>query len=280
MTNRLILCGLALAAALAADCVDGARNTTPEEQAFQAEVAATLRASLPPAPAGWTLDDRGLLAPAKSVCTGTDSSRVAYSVSYTWMDAVKEQNKRSDEMQKKVAALRALPPEKITEMNEFAKQARALQRELPKARAAANQAEVDRINAEIKELNTKAYAIKQAHMDSVMPQIMAITNEYTAAEAGKTYRVSLALYANDTVEPGLKPGGAILRQGDQSSMMFGQPKTKGAKALKVHSITARFHGDAAQIDSIAKGWKPEPALALLQGNTPQGKPAASAATGQ
>jgi len=275
MKKRLLISGFALAGLLVADCVDGARNTTPEEQAFQAEVAATLRASLPPAPAGWTLEDRGLLAPAKSVCTGTDSSRVVYSVAYTWMDAVKEQNKRSEEMQRKVAALRAIPADKLAEMNEYAKQARALQRELPKARAAANQAEVDRINAEIKELNTKSYAIKQAHMDSVMPQIMAITNEYTAAETGKTYRVHLALYANDTVEPGLKPGGAMFRQGDQSSMMFGQPKPKGSKALKVHSITARFKGDAAQIDMIAKGWKPEPALALMQG-----KPAASTAAGQ
>lgn len=265
MKIRLMIGGLALAGALAADCVDGSRNTSAEEQAYQAEVMAALRASLPPAPAGWKLEDRGVFAPAKSVCTGSDASRAAYSASYVWMDGVAEQNKRSEEMSRKMAALRTIPTDKLNEMNEYARQGRALQREIPKARAAGDQAEVDRLNAEIKALTAKAYAIRKAHQDAIAPQVDAISNEYIKAEEGKSYTVKVSMAANDYMESGLKPGAGLMRSGSQSVIMFGQAPPKGKRALRVYSVTARFTGGASQVESIVKGWQPSAAMALMQG---------------
>lgn len=265
MKIRLMIGGLALAGVLAADCVDGSRNTSAEEQAYQADVMAALRASLPPAPAGWKLEDRGVFAPAKSVCTGSDASRAAYSASYIWMDGVAEQNKRSEEMSRKMAALRTIPTDKLNEMNEYARQGRALQREIPKARAAGDQAEVDRLNAEIKALTAKAYAIRKAHQDAIAPQVEAVSNEYIKAEEGKSYNVKVSMAANDYMEAGLQPGAGLMRLGSQSVIMFGQAPPKGKRALRVYSVTARFTGDAAQVETIVKGWQPSAAMALMQG---------------
>lgn len=265
MKIRLAIGGLALAGVLAADCVDGSRDTSAEEQAYQAEVLAALRASLPPAPAGWKLEDRGLFAPAKSVCKGSDASRAVYSASYVWMDGVAEQNKRSEEMSRKVGALRTIPTDKLNEMNEYARQGRALQREIPKARAAGDMAGVDRLNAEIKELTAKAYAIRKAHQDAVAPQIEAISNEFIKAEEGKSYNVKVSMAANDYMEAGLKPVAGLVRSGSQSSILFGQAPPKGKRALQVYSITARFTGDAFQVETLVKGWQPSAAIALMQG---------------
>lgn len=259
-TGLLIFAGV-----VAADCVDGSRDTTPEEQSYQAEAMAALRASLPAAPAGWKLEDRGMFAPAKSVCKGSDASRAVYSVTYLWIDGVAEQHKRSEEMSKKIGALRTIPTDKLTEMNEYARQGRALQREVPKARAAGNQAEVERLNAEIKRLTAKAYAIKQAHEESIRPQVKAISAEFTKAEEGKTYQVNLSLATNDYMEPGVKPGAGVVRKGDSSVMVFGQAAPKGKKPMTTYTVTARFRGDAAHVKTIANGWEPKAAMATMPG---------------
>ena len=265
MNVRFYIGLLIFAGALLADCVDGSRDTTPAEQSYQAEAMVALRASLPSAPTGWKLEDRGVFAPAKSVCKGSDASRVAYSVAYLWMDGIAEQNKRSEEMSRKIGALRTIPADKLTEMNEYARQGRALQREVPKARAAGNQAEVERLNAEIKSLTAKAYAIKQAHEESIRPQVMAISEEFAKAEEGKSYQVKLSLATNDYAEPGVKPGAGMVRKGDSSVIVFGQAAPKGKKPMTTDTVTARFRGDAAQVETISRGWEPKAAMATMPG---------------
>jgi hypothetical protein len=54
-----LFAGILLASVVAyADCPEGGRATTPAEQQLYVEATSTIKAAMPPAPAGWTLRDR------------------------------------------------------------------------------------------------------------------------------------------------------------------------------------------------------------------------------
>lgn len=177
-------------------------------------------------------------------------SRVVYSVTYRWVDGSKEQNQRTEEMQKKVSELRKLPVEKAAEISELARQSRALRREWTKARAEKNTVEAERLEKEFKALDAKGAAIKRAHEESVQPELLKITNSFLEGEKGKTYFVSLALIVNETGAEAAQKPGTLTKTRNGVEILYGQAKPTPGK-LKVQSVTARWTGDPAQAELLA-----------------------------
>lgn len=250
-TRILILLPFAALIALG-DCPDGARNTTPQEQAFYASTIETLAAAVPPAPAGWELKKTPIYKPASSVCKGTDASRVVYSVAYSWTEGLKEQNRRTEEMQKKVADLRKVPEDKAAQINELAQQSRALRAARAKARAEKNVEEAERLDREGKALDLQGAKIRKDHEAAVLPRIMEITQAYLEAEKGKTYQVSMTLAVNETPN-GSKPGGGMTKTREGLELSAGAGKPVPNK-LQHQNLVVRWSGDAAQVDVVAKAF--------------------------
>jgi alanyl-tRNA synthetase len=252
--NKLFtLLPVAAAVVTWADCPDGSRNTTAAEQAFYSATVEALAAAVPAAPAGWELKKTPVYKAASSVCKGTDSSQVVYSVRYSWTDAIKEQSQRFEEMQKKVAEIRRLPEDKAAQINELAKQSRALRREWTKARAEKNTAEAERLEKEFKALDVQGSQIKKGYEASVLPKIMEITQAHLEAEKGKTYQVSMTFAVNEAPYAS-KPGGpaAKVREGGME-ISAGTAKPVPGK-LQHQNVVVRWTGDTAQVEMFAKSF--------------------------
>lgn len=255
---------LMFAGALAADCVDGGRNTTEAERSFSTATMQALQAALPPAPAGWEARPDKILLPANSVCKGSNTAIVSYRATYLWMDGAKELNRQQDEFSRQIAAIRAIPADKQQQMSELSRQNRALYRELPKARAAGNTAEVERINAEMKRLTAEAFQIKRAHEESVRPQIDQIVQQQIAATQGRSLDVKITLRANDA---NAKVGLGITRRDGETILMIGKPTTPSYNSLEVRNVVVTLKGSPEHIDLFLKSWNTE-ALAALTSTTP------------
>jgi seryl-tRNA synthetase len=252
--NKLFaLLPVAAAVVTWADCPDGARNTTAAEQAFYSATVEALAAAVPAAPAGWELKKTPIYRAASSVCKGTDASRVVYSINYSWIDAIKEQSKRFDEVQRKVAEIRRLPEDKAAQINELAKQSRALRREWTKARAEKNTAEAERLEKEFKALDVQGSQIRKGYEASVLPKIMEITQAHLEAEKGKTYHVSMTFAVNETPYAS-KPGSAAakIREGGME-MSAGASKPIPGE-LQHQNVVVRWSGDPAQVEMFAKSF--------------------------
>lgn len=242
---------MTLAGVMAADCVDGSRNTTESERSFVAATMQALQAALPPAPAGWEARPDKILAPANSVCKGSPATIVSYRATYLWMDGIKEANKQQDEYSRQIAALRAIPADKQQQMSELSRQNRALYRELPKARAAGNTAEVDRIQAEMKRLSEESHRIKQAHLQSVAPQIDEIVQKQIAMTQGRTTDVKITLRVNDVYS---KAAPGITRKDGETVLMIGKPAFASLDKLEVRNVVVTLKGSPEHIDLFLKTW--------------------------
>lgn len=230
----------AAAIAVFADCPDGARNTTPAEQAFESATLEALTALVPPAPAGWELRKQQVFKGGRtSVCKGTDVSHVVYSVSYDWVDGRKEMMARTSAMEKKTAEIRRMPVEMEAEYNEIGKQARGLRREAVKARALKNLEEVARLEGEAKVLEGKAAKIKQAHQAATLPKIMEVVKEFQAGEDTRKYNMSLLLAANAT------PSAST--PADSAETVVAGSKKPAPGRLQVQNVLVRWTGAKEQL---------------------------------
>jgi hypothetical protein len=217
MIKKLGLILFAAGAGLFADCIQGVRPVTQAERDYYRETAAVLQRALPPAPPGWQREegDRDVQQLAQ-VCRESDTSRLQYSVRY-------------------------LPPQVLTELHELNLRNRALMRELPKARSAGNDAEVERINRE-----------------------MRLVAERSAELRHGTPHVELTLLVNEptTVRSTSRGDVAVLRERGITRVVFGA--SSSARDLRVFSVTAKFQGNSEQIDLIMNGWDTTPLKALVE----------------
>lgn len=169
-----------------ADCPEGARSTTEAERAQYSAAMKKLEALVPAAPAGWKVDAPPVYPLANSTCKGVVFKSYSYTVTYTNLNRVADNNRRVEEMGRQVAELRKMPADKAAEMAELSKQSRALQRERPKVRAAGDQAAIADLEARIKDLDRRYAAIRRAHEDSIQPQILEITKRFQSESEGQS----------------------------------------------------------------------------------------------
>lgn len=174
-----------------ADCPEGARSTTPDEQrTYLAEMAA-LKAALPAAPTGWQVDGPALLATGPTmVCKGSKAV-AGYDATYTSLEIRKQNQEREKQFESRMNALRVLPPDKQKEADDLYRQGSQLGYKSIAELKNKNQAEADRLRAEANKLYAESKAIRAAHLDSVSAQIRAVGDEQRASYVNPDVRVHL-----------------------------------------------------------------------------------------
>ncbi len=252
-----------------ADCVDGARNTTDAEKQFYTETHAALKALIPAAPAGWKLQDNStkIVGAPGSVCLGSKAPmRVTYEVRYYWQDAIADLNQKGKEFDKKIADLRQLPADKQKEFDDLGRASRDLERESRKLKAT-DPAAAEQKMTESKEIWKKAREIRDTHVNSVMPQIQALTRERTELNASVNTEVRLTINVNGfnlgAPEGGEKmsvAGAALAMRGPKKTVVgFGPWTLQGrdikaaypaGETTKVRTATIEVTGEPKQIEPL------------------------------
>src|SRR5688572_346331 len=180
-----------------ADCIDGSRDTTAEEKQFYVQTLDAVKAALPAAPAGWTLEDRTRISAPGSVCTGSGKSplRASYEVRFFSKDAIAKLDAVEAEHRKRIAALKQLPADKQAEYDEIARTSRDLDRQARKLMAT-DKEQATKLAKQSKEMTKKAHEIRQAHLTSIAPQIDALSNEQYETTKDISTEVRLKINVN------------------------------------------------------------------------------------
>jgi hypothetical protein len=274
MNRRAILLTLCAVSAMPiyADCVDGSRDTTEAEKQFYIDTMTAFKAAVPPAPAGWRLEDRNKISAPNSVCSGSGKMplRATYEVRYYWMDGIAELDKKNAEYRKRIAELKQLTPERQKEYDETARRARDLDRESRKLMAT-DKAAAEKLAAESKQLSKDAHEIRQAHLKSVIPQIDAISKEQFEATGDVNVEVELRIGSNgynlSIPEGGQKnavPGATVaLRSPKEAVIAYGKWNTQGTSFKPVYTAGGTTRVQNIVIEAIGDAKHSEALLASM-----------------
>ncbi|HYP09311.1 MAG TPA: hypothetical protein VER03_24010 [Bryobacteraceae bacterium] len=265
-TLILTLCALS-ALPLHADCIDGSRETTEAEKQFYIETMNAFKAALPPAPAGWRLEDRTNISAPNSVCTGSGKMplRASYEVRYYWLDGIAELDKKNAEYRKRIADLKVLPADKQKEYDETSRRSRDLDRQARKLMAT-DKTEAEKLAAESKQLTNQAHEIRQAHLRAIGPQIDAISKEQFAETGEVNVEIKLKISSNSfnlSMPEGGQKGttqGATLavRSPKQTVFAYGKwtPQGNQFKPVYTPGATTRVQNIAIEASGDAKHVEP------------------------
>ena len=278
LLSILIVCG----APAFADCIDGSRETTEAEKQFYVETLNALKAAVPAAPAGWTLEDRNRVSAPGSVCNGSGKLpiRGTYEVRFYWQDGIKQLDAKNAEYRKRIAELKQLPPDKQKEYDETGRRGRDLERQARKLMAT-DKAEAEKLLAESKQLTSAAHEIRQSHLKSISAQIDAISQEqFEATNAIKTdIRLRIAvngfnMNAPEEAKPATVPGATLALAGPSKTVVaFGQWNRQGSHVKPVYTagattrvanVALEADGDPEQVKQLLAGWNSAAITSLIQ----------------
>ena len=255
-----------------ADCVDGSRDTTEAEKQFYMETMNALKAAVPPAPAGWRLEDRNKFSAPNLVCTGSGKLplRAMYEVRYYWTDGIAELDKKNAEFRKRIAELKQLPPDKQKEYDETARRSRDIDREARKLMATDKEAG-QKLAAEAKQLTAQAHEIRQSYLRSIGPQIDAISKEQFEATGSVNVEVKLRIGSNgynlsipDGGQKNAIPGAAVALRGLKETIVaYGKWVPQGAGFKPVYTPGATTRVQNIVIEAIGDAKHSEALLASL-----------------
>jgi len=275
MTKRLLLAGLAAwTMPVWADCPVQSRDTTDAEKQFYVETMAAIKAALPPAPAGWKLEDRMVAGAPSSVCGAGPRKTpmpVGYEVRYLSLNSAAKQQKLSQEFDKKIQDLWKLPPDLQKESDETGRRSRDLERQARKL-AATDKAESEKLMAESREVYKRVVEIREAHKKEILPKIDQVTKERLAASGGGTevvLRVSVngsGLHVPEGAEKTTVAGAAIALRGSKDAIIgFGpwsrqgsdvKPAYSNAGMTKPQALSLELKGDAKLVEQIMAAVNP------------------------
>jgi hypothetical protein len=230
-----------------ADCVDGTRAASPSEIDFATRGFGALAAALPaPIP---NSERRGAppeigKAPALSFCKGQREGDFTVDVAQGYLyrfpkaDADRMFAERKD-VERRIEALEALPPEKAAEQKALFDQARAAYDAAPR-RARKDpplspeaQALADRKQAEGRALEDRANAVARAHKESVRAQTEPLRRQ---ADGLQSFPQELTVrYVMNAERFATTDGKAVV-------FTVGSPSARRSAGLKVHNVVAEVAG--------------------------------------
>jgi hypothetical protein len=230
-----------------ADCVDGVRAASPSEIDFATRGFGALAAALPaPIP---NSERRGAppeigKAPALSFCKGQREGDFTVDVAQGYLyrfpkaDADRMFAERKD-VERRIEALEALPPEKAAEQKALFDQARAAYDAAPR-RARKDpplspeaQALADRKQAEGRALEDRANAVARAHKESVRAQTEPLRRQ---ADGLQSFPQELTVrYVMNAERFATTDGKAVV-------FTVGSPSARRSAGLKVHNVVAEVAG--------------------------------------
>jgi hypothetical protein len=253
ITKITLLASLMLASVFAfADCPDGGRNTTAAERADYIETATALRTSLPAAPAGWRILDRytgGITAP-DSTCKGS-TLVPGYFVTYIWTEQEERVRKVEDEKSKRIVTLQLLTPDEQKQMDDVSKQARALERQAI-AVLHTNPDEAARLRKQEEPFILQGRAIRQAHLDRVVPQITSIQNETVSGVTGVSTEIPVSIVVRrDPFTPGAKAEKVQIAGARQDAYSGRELNVLLGVDSKGRNITVNLTGSRSETETIA-----------------------------
>ncbi|HYI93718.1 MAG TPA: hypothetical protein VEX68_09255 [Bryobacteraceae bacterium] len=254
-----------------ADCIDGSRDTTEEEKQFYVRTMDAVKAALPAAPAGWTLEDRTRISAPGSVCTGSGKLplRGSYEVRFFSKDAIAKLDAIEAEHRKRLAALKQLPADKQAEYDEVARTSRDLDRQARKLMST-DKEQALKLAEQSKEMTKKAHEIRQAHLASIAPQIDALSKEQYEATKDVWTEVRLKVNVNgfnfevptgaETAE--LAKANVALRSPKKTLLAYGAWNRLGAGYKPVYSAGSTTRVANVMVEAIGD---PGPAAQILSG---------------
>lgn len=176
---------------LFADCPEGTRPTTDNEQQSYISNMQALKAAIPNAPEGWELQPVKTFSNApSSVCKGS-KPLAAVDATYISVAERKQNDERSRQYDARIEALRKLSPEEQKEADTLYHQGSDLGYKSIAELKNKNQAEADRLRAEANKAYVASKAIQREHLDKVIPQLNAIGEEKRAAYVNPEVHVHL-----------------------------------------------------------------------------------------
>jgi hypothetical protein len=229
-------------ASLWADCPAGEYIFTDADKKFMTDTVAVIRAALPPAPEGWSMQDplmRGVKpgAPVPAwtaptwACAGANARPLitGYDVKYFWDAGHKDMTQRQDEILKKRSAVQRTPmaadQQKLA--NELGNKDRDLRYQARKFEKT-DKAEADRLKAEAAVFRKQYDGIYQAHGATLKPQLDALKKEEEDLLRGPSFEVALRIRANTQGE-GLRDMTPTTAQAGAASAFTGLEYSSGAK---------------------------------------------------
>jgi hypothetical protein len=273
MTKRssFALYGFFFLMPLWADCIDGSRDTTGDEKQFYVQTLNAVKAALPTAPAGWTLEDRTRISPPGIVCTGSGKlpMRASYEVRFYSQNAIARLNAQEKEYRNRIAALRQLPADKQAEYEEISRKGRDLDRQARKLMST-DKEQAAKLAEEGKELTKAAHEMRQAHLKAIGPQIDAISNEQFEATKDVGTEIHLRISVNGynlEVENGaeaakLADANVAFRAPKKTLLAYGTWNRQGSEykpvytagpTTRVANVAVEAIGDATQAAEILAG---------------------------
>lgn len=240
----------AIATTSLADCVSGVRPVTAAETDFATKAFAALAATLPATPQhmerqGTPFDFKQVAklgSPCKGAPEGSLDTTFAAGYLFKWP---KEEAARLDTERRKVrdemAALKTLPPDKAAQYKDLVDKSRAAYNSQPKAKRGGpalsdeDKKLADQKIAEGKAFDDQARALEKAHLDSVKPQLDALSaKEATLQSYPQQFRVIVAINAKQLPAPG------------DNVATFGPASPKGNAGLKVTNTSLLVEGPAGR----------------------------------
>ena len=153
-----------------------------------------------------------------------------------------------------------MTPEEQKEMNDWARQARELERKAVTV-LRTNPDEAARLRAEARPFSEKAGAVRKAHNERIFPELEAIAREYAARYVNPTVSVSVGVSdldrQRDAKEQLQIPGAAAAFMNGQKELVlsFGQfpsAKESGGISPKPRTMWVTITGAPEPAETIAK----------------------------
>ncbi|HSS95862.1 MAG TPA: hypothetical protein VLK33_02465 [Terriglobales bacterium] len=248
-----LLASLMLASVFSfADCPDGGRDTSTAERTDYVETTTALRTSLPAAPAGWRILDRytGAITAPNTACKGS-TLIPGYYVTYIWTDQEQRVRKVEDDKSKRIVALQLLTPDEQKQVDDFGRQARALERQAI-AVLHTNPDEAARLRKQEEPFVLQVRAIRQAHRERVVPQITSITSETVPGVTGVSTEIPVSISVRkDPFTPGTKAEKVQIAGAKQAAYNGKELNVLLGVDSKGRNIMANITGSRSEAETIA-----------------------------
>jgi hypothetical protein len=261
------------------DC--GGHVATEAEKQFSVATLTALKALVPPAPAGWRIDDRAnpFIAPI-SFCERADEPvQLGYfRVLYTNIEGRKQLDLKTGELAKQINALRRPTPQEQQAVTEAQRGASTLLRNA-KAIAATDKAGADKMTAEAQVLGQRANEIRQAILTK--PEIKALEAQIEALKkdavlsAALDIRVNLRVVDSRTLTPRPAVAGSAISLSSRTETFlawgpwkpgsgFFEAKAPRGKSTTVYDVAIHVTGTPAAADTVLAGLDGPAVAALLK----------------
>ncbi len=251
-------------------CTKPETEATPAQKELFTKAALAMRAAFLPPPEGWTMRAPEFRTPGGKFCADFKNDPVAFGASASYLikptaEALRKYRQQQLAQRAEIDALKVLPPDLQSKIDELDAQAKTLRAEAREADRAKNRDLAKAKNDEAMELGRKAYAIRSEHGTKMAPQERAVYKKYE-----KDLELNRDIYANISIDANAAPAATDARA---ERVVFGNATAKTNQSTdKLVRISVNFEKSEkmtpAQFDTLKKLVDRAKLQAMIAGNIP------------